>query len=103
MPDAPSPGAMGFTGSDGPALHNLMLFDVNDDNLAFVFEIIIDASGCRIGLRKLRFASERHGCDDLCRLQVNHRRRLAASVEQIDLLLTRLIKHSIGVLARSHL
>ena len=88
---------------DGPVLHDCVRFGIDHQELILVFQIQIDLSRARVGLRVLRFATHGDRRDDLARLRRKYRDRLAAPVEGVDLAPTRLVENGVRVLAGGHL
>ena len=75
---------------------------VDADDLALVFQIVIDAPRAGVGGAEFRLSFEWNRGRDLAGLCGDDGCRFAVSAEQIDLFLSWLVKHPVGALARVH-
>src|SRR3954470_6535842 len=85
-------------GGNGPAADELVLFNVEDGDLIFLFEIDVDAVGFRIGDTSLGLAVERDGGgDDVAGLGVIRSGGLPAAIKRPDLARLWLVKQRIRI------
>ena len=86
-----------FAGSNRPAIDDGVLLSVDFVNFTLVLNIAVDAMGLRIGRSGLGFAGERDRGNNFAGIRVDHGRAIAAAVEGVNLLLSRLEEDGIGI------
>src|SRR6202011_550591 len=77
-----------------------MFGSVDYRDLAFVFDVAIDASRRVIRYGELRTASERNGRGNHRRFRVDHSRRIALMIEHVELTAMRLVNERVGTFSR---
>ena len=89
--------------SGRPVGHDAVRRGVDHCHFIFIFKIVVNPARFRIGGGKFRLALQRNGCDDLAGFGVDDCGGMAAPIEQVGLLLARLVKQSIRILPGIHL
>ncbi len=89
-----------FARGDGPTMDESARFCVNNNDFAFVLEVVVDEAGGGVGDAEFGLAAEGNGGEDFGVLDVDDGGGLAAAVEDVGFLGGRIVEHAVGVFCR---